>query len=374
MITNDYQPRVLIIPSSYFATDRTVGGGERYALEYAKAMASLTPTTMALFDETPNRTKDGELEIRTFSIRHKNGKWWFPLTAESKRALKADYDIIHLMVFPTPATDTLLLLGRLYGKTIIGTDVGGVIPCTSTYINKLLPGQDLGRWLMHGQAPLSKHAATFFKHWKQPQTLLFGGVNLEMFSNQESRTEGYALYVGRLLEHKGILQVIQAIDNETPLHVVGRPYNDAYFKQLKEAAVGKKVTFLTDADDEELKRQYAGANVVLQPSIPTTDHENDKSELLGLVALEGMANSKPIIVTRTASLPELPIDGETGFIVPPHDLPAMAARIKELVNDPELSVRMGKAARQLIETKFTWNIVVERGLAFYKAVQDGTAK
>ena len=48
---SDAAPSVLVIPASYFARNRTVGGGERYALEYARALAELVPTTLALFDK-----------------------------------------------------------------------------------------------------------------------------------------------------------------------------------------------------------------------------------------------------------------------------------------------------------------------------------
>src|SRR5688500_3796931 len=67
---NDRQhqrPRVIVIPSSYLADNRTVGGGERYAFEYARALARHTPTTLGLFDRQSSSVWTDELEIRTFS-------------------------------------------------------------------------------------------------------------------------------------------------------------------------------------------------------------------------------------------------------------------------------------------------------------------
>lgn len=364
-IMNQYKPKVLVVPSSYFAGERTIGGGERYANDYARALARLTDTTMALFGEREEESTDGSLKLRTFGIRHRRSKWWFPLTPSARRGL-ANYDVIHLMVFPTPATDTLLILRGRSGQLLVGTDVGGGIPCCSTYLERIHSRLNLNRIFLHGLAPLSHHAARFFRHWPQPRQILFGGVNLEQLAALPGRPENYALYVGRLLPHKGILQVIQAVPPDVPLHVVGRPYHESYHQQLIQAAAGKQVTFITNADDAELQRQYAGANVVLQPSIPVDQPDKDKSELLGLVALEGMANAKPVIVTRTASLPELPVDGETGFVVPPHDLTALRERISQLVKDPELSRKMGQAARRHVEAKFTWQQVARRGFEFYE--------
>jgi glycosyltransferase involved in cell wall biosynthesis len=83
-----------------------------------------------------------------------------------------------------------------------------------------------------------------------------------------------------------------------------------------------------------------------------------------------MACGKPVIVTRTASLPELVVDGKTGFIVPPNDLAALRAPIEKLVGDPALSQRMGADARRHVEENFTWNRVAQRGLDFYRGLSD----
>ncbi|HEX2092486.1 MAG TPA: hypothetical protein VHG28_08805, partial [Longimicrobiaceae bacterium] len=208
---NAVQPRVLVIPSSYLAGDRTVGGGERYALEYARALSRLTPTTLGLFDRAPARELDGELEIRTFGVRRLDPGLGFPLTFESWRALKG-FDVIHIMIFPTPLTDLLLLMGRMRGQTVVLTDVGGGIPSWSTYLRKLHPRADLNR-LADGLALLSRHASGLFADWPQPRTILYGGADCRLPSAgiAEEPSGRYALFVGRLLPHKGILPLIESI-------------------------------------------------------------------------------------------------------------------------------------------------------------------
>jgi glycosyltransferase involved in cell wall biosynthesis len=274
------------------------------------------------------------------------------------------------MVTPTPLTDALVVSARLHGKIAVLTDVGGGGACWSTYLSKLHPRLDLNR-LAHGLAPLSKHGASFFRDWRQPQSILYGGVNLDQFKPATAAPAGYALLVGRLLPHKGILQVIDAIDSNTPLHVVGRPYDPAYLEQLRRAAEGKSVQFILNSDDDELHRQYAGANVVLQPSLPSGETSQDKSELLGLVTLEAMATAKPVIVTRVGSLPELVLDGKTGFIVAAHDPAALREKILILVKDSALSQSMGRAARRHVESEFTWDKAAERGMDLYRRLSRG---
>ena len=353
-----------MLPASLLGRHRTVGGGERYALEYARALAGLTPTTLGLFDLKAHAEQDGPLEVRTFSLRHLSFRWGFPATLETWRALAA-YDVVHFMCFPTALSEAVVPMARLRRQLAVLTDVGGGGGTWSGYTKKIHQRLDLHR-LAHGLAHLSGHASTFFPDWKHPSTVLFGGARPEIYPAGEPG--GYALFVGRLLPHKGILQVIDAVTPDLPLRVVGRPYAPSYLQELRAAAAGKDVTFVTDASDAEVARQMAGASVVLQPSLPSPTASGDKSELLGLVALEGMAAGKPVIVTRTTSLPELVVDGVTGFIVPPHDLGAMRSRIAALVRDPGLSLKMGGQARDHVRTHFAWSSVARRGLEFYRAL------
>jgi len=159
------------------------------------------------------------------------------------------------------------------------------------------------------------------------------------------------------------------LDDSTPLRVVGRPYDMGYFDLLLTEAAGKQITFITDASDADIRREYAEASVVLQPSIPRPTEAGDKSELLGLVALEGMAAGRPVVVTRTTSLPELVVDGETGFVVPPNDLETLGSRIRQLVGNPVLAEQMGRRAREHVRANFSWGTVALRGLTFYRSLQ-----
>ena len=363
-------PRILIVPSSALARNRTVGGGERYALEYAQALSRWIPTTHALFDTQPSESQEGTLTHRTFQISSTDYRLHFPLTAAARESLRA-YDILHILCFPTPVSDALILQARWRGQKVVLTDVGGQDPCYSTYLSRIHPRLTFARWA-HALANLSVHASQFFADWPQPQTILYGGAASRVVG-EAGAPGGYALFVGRLFPHKGILQVLQALPPDIPLHVVGRPYDAAYFQRLQAAAVGKDVTFLTDADDATVQREYRGASVVLQPSIPTTNDASDKSELLGLVTLEAMASGKPVIVTSITSLPELVRDGETGYIVPPHDLPALRDRIVQLVRDPALSQRLGAAAARHVQAHFTWEETARRGLALYQRILPGWA-
>jgi glycosyltransferase involved in cell wall biosynthesis len=358
----------LVIPPSYFVHARTVGGGERYAYNYARALAGLTPTTLGLFDTYSRVETDGPLTIRVFPARHFDQRFGFPATVGAVSALTC-FDVIHAMVFPAPLTDLLILLGRARRRRVVLTDVGGGGACWSTRLARISACLDLNRWA-DGLAHLSYYAAAAYTDWRCPQGVLHGGVwassNLEPRAGAEPG--GYALFVGRLLPHKGVLELIRAVGPRTPLRIVGRVYDQDYFARLTAASCGKQVTLHTDADDAELADHYRRASVVVQPTLPSTAGGFDRAELLGLAALEGMSWGKPAVVTRTASLTEIAIDGETGRVVPAHDPGLLGQAVEAYVSDPALSRRVGEKARRHVLRQFTWEQAARRGLDFYHDV------
>jgi glycosyltransferase involved in cell wall biosynthesis len=65
-----------------------------------------------------------------------------------------------------------------------------------------------------------------------------------------------------------------------------------------------------------------------------------------------MSFARPLVATRVGGIPELVRHGETGFLVDRDDVPAMAARILDLLRDDALRARMGQAGRRVVEETF----------------------
>ncbi len=66
---------------------------------------------------------------------------------------------------------------------------------------------------------------------------------------------------------KGVNYLIEAIGADVPLTVVGRPYQEKYYELLQQLSIGKNVTFVTDASDEEVIRRYQSSAVMVFPSV-----------------------------------------------------------------------------------------------------------
>ena len=84
--------------------------------------------------------------------------------------------------------------------------------------------------------------------------------------------------------------------------------------------------------------------------------------------VDAMAASRAAVATSVGGIPEVMVDGETGFLVPPRDHVAMAERIVLLLKNPDLRTQMGQAALERARTQFTVERMVEGTAAVYERV------
>ena len=155
------------------------------------------------------------------------------------------------------------------------------------------------------------------------------------------------LYAGRLSEEKGVLELVAAARGMTVVIAGDGPLRDRVPGALGWIA------------NDELQRLYARAAVVACPS---------RREGFGVACLEAMAHARPVVATSTGGLLDLVDDGETGLLVPPHDVPALRAALERLLGDRELRRRLGDAGRRRATERFSWERATEATLAAYADV------
>jgi glycosyltransferase involved in cell wall biosynthesis len=353
-------PRVAIVYPIPFGEDGLYGGGERYALELARAMAEKTPTRLVTFGAHPRKENKGNLEIRIFRPRrYIHGQRINPLSFGFLRALK-DVDVIHCVCWNTLVTDLSIIYGRLAGKKVFVTDVGGG---GSLSLNRRLR---LGRFV-NGFLLIAEQGGGQFKEFRSKWRIIYAGIDTDHYKPNGILNREGVVFVGRLLPHKGVNYLIEAMDGDAPLTVVGHPYQKEYYELLQQLSAGKKVTFLTDASDEEVIRRYQSSAVMVFPSVYDTiygDH-TDLPELLGFTAMEAMACGTPVVCSDVGAMSEVVVDGETGFLVPPNNPNAIKNRLEVLLRDKSLTDKLGKAARARILEHFTWDRVAQRCLKAY---------
>jgi len=153
------------------------------------------------------------------------------------------------------------------------------------------------------------------------------------------------LFVGRLSPEKGILDLVQAADG-IPLTVAG----DGPLRDRVPGALGF-------VQHTALPPLYERAAVVAVPS---------HREGFGVACAEAMAHARPVVASAVGGLLDLVVDGETGVLVPPRDVPALRGALERLLADPDLRRRLGEAGRARVQERFSWPAATDATIAAYE--------
>jgi glycosyltransferase involved in cell wall biosynthesis len=95
-----------------------------------------------------------------------------------------------------------------------------------------------------------------------------------------------------------------------------------------------------------------------------------RAEPFGLVLLEAAFHQKGLVCTRVGGVPEIIADNENGLLVEPDDPTRLAAKVIELLRDPERAHALGAAAHQTLMTRFLWKDRIHDYIAVYEGRRD----
>jgi glycosyltransferase involved in cell wall biosynthesis len=168
-------------------------------------------------------------------------------------------------------------------------------------------------------------------------------IDLEAWLNalrMAPREEGplRVICVAHLYPRKGIDTLLHAfaqVRTSSVLRIVGIGAERRRLERLAgELAIADRVQFLGQISFKALAAEYRNAAVF---ALPTSQ------EGFGIVFLEAMASSLPIVAGRAAAVPEIVKDGVTGFLVEPNDHTTLAQTLTRLLEEPETRLAMGSA-------------------------------
>lgn len=359
MIAPASRPRVLHLSPRLFGEEGVVGGGERYPLELARAMSAHVPTRLAGFAARSRRDLDGALEIHAEKRRLKvAGRPHDPVNLGFLRHILWA-DVIHFHQFRSTACALGTLFGRPLRRRLYVTDHGGGG-------SNLLRRLRLGGWL-HAHLSQSEFTVGTMPYVGRRHEVIFAGVDADLYRPSATKIPGHVVYLGRLLPHKGVEHLIDAIPDRAYLSVIGKVHDPEYFDHLQTHARGRPVEFITEAADDRVIELLSSAGVFVLPSVYEDFRGRRQAlpELVGLVLLEAMACGTPVICTRVGGMPEIVTEGETGFVVEPSSASAIAAALEPLFDDPARAAALGAAARADVLARFTWDAVARRCLDQY---------
>jgi glycosyltransferase involved in cell wall biosynthesis len=90
-----------------------------------------------------------------------------------------------------------------------------------------------------------------------------------------------------------------------------------------------------------------------------------------MVILEAMACGLPVVSTRVGAIPDVVRDGQDGLLSAPHDVPALTAALRQIVETPELSAKLGASARDRARRHYDVSVLAERLASFYDRPRTG---
>lgn len=174
------------------------------------------------------------------------------------------------------------------------------------------------------------------------------GINLELFNPAQSKRDPVILSVGRLIERKGALDLINAMS------------------EVRQRFPAARLSIVGDGDmEEELRRRAQELNLnveFLGVQSPGQVHElmnrasvfclPSRDEAFGMVYAEAQAMELPVVAYANSGVNEAVVDGVTGFLSRTGDIKELSSNMIKLLENPELREEMGKKGREHVKQNF----------------------
>lgn len=242
--------------------------------------------------------------------------------------------IAHFRGFDAYSNNTLNAAGKQYKELF--KMVSAVIAVSQAMVNKLI---------YLGADPEKVHCIP-------------SGVDINLFKTTDpSQTPPVFISVGRFVEKKApdltlfaFRKVFDVIPDARLIMIGDGPLWGVCQRLAKSLDIENHVSFLGVCSHEEVAEQMHNMRAFVQHSITALsgDIEGTPNSLK-----EAHASGLPVVSTRIGGIPEIVLEGQTGFLVDEGDIDGMAQAMIKLGKDPNLAMKMGKAGRKLVEERFS---------------------
>jgi glycosyltransferase involved in cell wall biosynthesis len=196
---------------------------------------------------------------------------------------------------------------------------------------------------------------------KKKMRLIYNGVDTERYRYVKKSKRLKILFVGNLVERKGVLYLIRAfneIKSQLPgaeLFIVGRKNEKSdYVKELRRNST-EGVTFTGTVTEEELIRHYQSANILVHPAL---------YEAFGMTLVEAMSCGTPVIATKVGGIPE--VLGDAGILIKPKNVEEIVKSVLKLADNRKLYDNLAKRSRERVEHHFSWESVSQNLAKVYE--------
>ena len=215
----------------------------------------------------------------------------------------------------------------------------------------------------------------------RPVQLIYHGLDLDRFGplfaprpardGRDASQPVALLTVGRAVEKKGLDILVAALAQLPPdlhwrwSHVGGGQLLDRLQAQAAKSGVSDKIDWLGAQDQATVLELYRKSDLFILPCRVADDGDRDG---LPNVLVEAQSQGLACLSTAVSAIPELIIDGETGILVPSGDSAALAGALAQLICDPALRFRLGKAGMIRVRSSFSHHTGIARLMALFNGL------
>ena len=285
----------------------------------------------------------------------------FPKSVLFARQMKAqNIDHVHAHFASHPAAAGFIihrLVGIPYSFTAHGSDLhrdrhmlqekvaeAGFVAAISIYNKELIVSECQG-------------------NFRDKVAVIHCGVNTNVFHYRTEKTPHengkqpfMIVCVGTLHEVKGQEYLLRACKKlqergiDFQCNFVGDgPDRDSLTRLVEAEGISGKVKFHGQQKQAAIARLLQDADVLVAPSVPTSD---GRREGIPVVLIEAMSSGVPVIASNLSGIPELVIDGQTGLLIPPRNVEALADALEHYYRDPALRWHLAGAGRKKVVEEF----------------------
>jgi len=244
----------------------------------------------------------------------------------------------------------------------------------------------LKRWVMTRlrcvtvvSEPMRREANRLAPH--TPARVIPMGTDLKthFYPNGSERSSNTILFVGRLVDKKGVPQLLEAFVKVKKKHAYTQlliagwgPEERSLRKQVeamdreqmgegnilskKKESLGESIHFLGAVPHPDLPSLYRKATVTVVPSVVA---ENGDQEGFGLVIVEALGCGSPVVASNLPAIRDILQDGVTGLLATPGDVGHLAAHICRLLENKDERASLGRKGREHVAARFDWEAIAE---------------
>ncbi|HEX4652791.1 MAG TPA: glycogen synthase [Candidatus Udaeobacter sp.] len=398
-LTNEYPPHIY-------------GGAGVHVGYLSRELAKMMPVEVRCFGD--QRIEDGNLKVIGFEVD--TGKFTCPKPLRSAfgavrrctdfNTMNIDADLVHCHTWYTHFGG--ILARKNYGIPLVIT-VHSLEPLRPWKREQLAGGYDFSLWVEKTALELADAIIAVSNDTRHDIERLFdvdpgrvhvihNGIDLEQYRKLDSTavleryeidvSQPYLLFVGRITRQKGFQHLMRAIEYmHHDFQIVlcaAAPDTPQMAEEMRTAVEQAKaqrrgVIWINEMVDQNAACElYSHAAVFVCPSI---------YEPFGIINLEAMACETAVVASAVGGIKEVVVDGQTGFLVslaqmnespfeatnPEKFAKDLAGRVNQLMADPKLREKFGKAGRKRVEEHFSWASVAARTKKLYQTLKRKSA-